>query len=159
CGQAQGELAEPFRGRVSSQPVADWLTTAYPSVEDLAELRKQAAEVSTVRDRLREAEKMFHRWTKLKGQETPLRQGLARLQNGLPADRPGGRRRHAHLEAEDQALHKNLAARRAEVQDTQKDLDRLAREREQTQKLVVEVNGKLQTEEATRQHCRQTLDR
>jgi exonuclease SbcC len=159
CGQTYAELVEPFRIQVSVQPPADWLQTTYPTAQDLAGLRKQADGLKAARQRLREAEDVLQSWTKLKGQEATLQQGLARLQAELPDKPQEIRQNHVRLQTEAEALDKSLAARRAEVAQTQKHLDNLTRERDQTQQQLTANQGKLNTEEATRQHCRQALQR
>jgi exonuclease SbcC len=159
CRQTHAELAEPFRGRIAAAPPADWLATAYPDAGELADLRQTAAGLSEARDRLREAERIQLRWNTLKAQESPLRQALARLQADLPADREAVRQEHTSLESEEKALEQSLKVKRQESAEAQKQIDRLAGEREQTQKVLAEIEGKLNTEEATRQHCRQALAR
>jgi DNA repair exonuclease SbcCD ATPase subunit len=159
CGLAHHELAEPFRGRVCATPPADWLETSYPTAADLADARRQAAGLDGLRRNLRDAEQLLVQWNTLKGQEATALQALARLQGELPADREAVRREHVRLEAEEQALDRDLTARRAEAVATQEQLDRLTREREQTNQQLASLQAKLSTEEATRQLCRQSLER
>jgi exonuclease SbcC len=159
CGHIYAELAEPFRSKVSRAAPADWAETTYPAAAELAEARQQTAELSAARQRLRDAEAVLRQWTQLKGQETTISQSLVRLRGELPAEPQRVRKEHAGLEAEEKALERGLSARRAEALDTQKQLDRLAREREQTQQQLAELNGRLQTEEKTRQQCRQVQAR
>jgi exonuclease SbcC len=159
CGQTYAELAEPFRTSVSAAPPADWLQTTYPTAADLAGLRKQAESLKAARQRLREAEDVLQAWTKLQGQEATLQQSLARLQAELPGRPQELRQKHIRLQTEAEALDRSLTARRAEVAETQKHLDQLTRERDQTQQQLTANQGKLNTEEATRQHCRQALQR
>jgi DNA repair exonuclease SbcCD ATPase subunit len=159
CGQSYGELADPYCTHVSPAPPADWLGTSYPTDADVAELRKQADSLKAARQRLREAEELLQTWTKLKGQETTLQQGLARLRAELPGKPQEVRQNHICLQSEAEALDKSLTAGRAEVAETQKQLDGLTRERNRTQQQLTENQGRLNTEEATRQHCGQTLQR
>jgi DNA repair exonuclease SbcCD ATPase subunit len=159
CGQTAGELAEPFRSKVRLPPSGDWLDTVYPTPEELAAARQEAAGMDASRQRLREAEEALRAWNRLKSQEAVLRQSLERLRAELPADPPALRQEHVRLEAEEQALDKGLAARRAEAADTQKHLDRLTRERGQTQQQLADLLGRLNSEETARRHCRQVLAR
>jgi exonuclease SbcC len=159
CGHVYAELAEPFRSQVSPAAPADWAETTYPADADLAAARQRTAELPAARQRLSEAEAVLRQWTQLKGQETTIAHSLVRLRAELPADPQRVRKEHVSLEAEEKALEKGLAARRAEALDTQKQLDHLSREREQTQQQLTELNGRLQTEEKTRQQCRQVQAR
>jgi DNA repair exonuclease SbcCD ATPase subunit len=159
CGRLYGLLAEPFRARVAAAPPADWLETTFPSAAELDGLGREAAGLPAARQRLREAEGVLREWAERKAQEGTVRQNLARMAAELPDDREALRREHARLEGEEQALDRSLAARRAALADTQKDLERLARERGQTQEQLTALQGQLNTEEARRQHCRQALER
>jgi exonuclease SbcC len=157
CGLTYQELSEPFRSRVSPAPPADWQETSFPTAADLDLVRTQAECLGAARLALRQAEQVQFQWSTLQGQEASARQSLARLQAELPADRAQVRQEHVRLEAEEQALDKTLAARRTEVVATQEQLDRLSRERDQTQQQLAALQGQLTTQEATRLLCRQTL--
>jgi DNA repair exonuclease SbcCD ATPase subunit len=159
CGQIHALLNQPFRGRVARTPPSRWLETTYPTTADLEGLQQEAAEVAAGRQRLQEAEEVLQTWSQRKAQEETIRQTLARMEAELPADRAAMRRQHAKLESEDDSLDAGLAARRAELAATQKDLERLSREREQTQQQITSLQGQLNTEEARRQHCRQARAR
>jgi exonuclease SbcC len=159
CLQSHQELSEPYRTRVSPTPPADWLTTTYPAAADLADLRKDAAELADIRQRLSEAEKMQARWNTLQGQEKTLLQALTRLQAELPANRQSVHDNYARLEAESRTLEGDLTAQRKEAAETQEQLDRLGRERERAQKQLADIQGRLNTEEATRQNCLQIVAR
>jgi exonuclease SbcC len=159
CGQNWSELAEPFRQRVAAALPADWLETTYPTYDDIGALRQQAGELNTARRRLEDAQNIFTEWNTFKGLETAARHNLARLEKELPADRQAIRTEHTRLEVEDKALDAALSTRRAEAETEQRELDRLGKERGQLDKQLAELKGKLATEEATRQLCRQTVNR
>jgi DNA repair protein SbcC/Rad50 len=158
CGQTYRELPNPYKTQVSPEPSADWLETVYPTAEELTAAKHQASGLPAARRRLREAEDRLQQWTNFKGQEASVLQGLTRLQADLPADPQSVRKDHVRLESEEQALDRSLAARRSEAADTQKELDRLSRERERTKQDVVRIEGLLQTEETARKHWRQTQE-
>jgi exonuclease SbcC len=159
CAQAHGELAEPFRARVSPAPPADWLQTTYPTENDLAELRRQVNGLPAARQRQQEATAVVQRWSGLRAQLATIATSLERLRAELPSDPQAVRQRHLRLEAAAQALDQGIKAGRAEAAEVQKQIDRLTQERQQLQQQIAEVNGKLGTEEATRRHCQQTLRR
>ncbi|HZU37023.1 MAG TPA: hypothetical protein VFA18_13975, partial [Gemmataceae bacterium] len=159
CAAAFGELPDTFRSRVSQAAPSDWLTTSFPTEADLAAFRGQAAGLAAARQRVRQAEEAQEQRTQLLAQESAVAQALARLQAELPKDVQRVRQDHARLEAEEQALDRSLAARRAEDAEIQKHLERLTREREMTQQVLADLAGKLATEERTRQHIGQALNR
>ncbi len=159
CGQLYQDLPESYRSRVSPAPPADWPATTYPDAAQLAGLRARAAGLAGAREELRRAEDVLARSNELLARENTVRQTLAHLLAGLPADPQAVRQDHVALEAEEQALDRGLAARRVEALATQEQIDRLAREREQVRQELAVVQGKLHTEETTRKLCRQTLDR
>jgi DNA repair exonuclease SbcCD ATPase subunit len=159
CGQTCAMLAEPFRSRVAPSPPSAWLETIFPTVHDLEELKQESAGLSLTCERFRAATEVFQIWTQRKAQEGTIRQSLARVQAELPSDRLALRRDYARVESEEQSLDHSLSARRAELAETQKDLERLTREREQSQQQLTTWLGQLNTEEARRQHCQLNLAR
>src|SRR5207245_1762875 len=100
-----------------------------------------------------------NQWNALKGQEISLRQNLVHLEKELPADRQAVRQQHVRLETEEQVLDRSLTALRAQAGDVQKELDRLAHQRDQAQKLLADLQGRLSTAEAGLRHGRQALER
>jgi DNA repair exonuclease SbcCD ATPase subunit len=159
CGQTYAELPERQRIRVASSPPACWLDTTYPAAEDVVKLRQEASGLNGARQALRAAEEAQQKWVEHKGREAALRQTLERLQAELPANRDALREEHVRLETEERTLQQSLKARRAQADAAQRELDRLGKERELTQAALAQIHGKLSTEDATRQHCRQALER
>src|SRR5262249_4061378 len=157
CGQAYADLHEAFRTRVNPTLPANWLDTLYPSVEDMDRLRQQANGLPAARQSLREAEGSLQKWGERKGQEATVRQKLARVAAELPPNREPLREDYLRLQNGERELQKSIEAKRSQVRETQQQLDRLTRERELTQQGLAQIEGKLNTEEATRQHCRREL--
>jgi exonuclease SbcC len=157
CAQAYGELPEAIRARVSPRPPSDWLATAYPSEAEVSALRKEADGLSAARQRSQQAEQVQQQWSRLKAQESASLQSLNRLQNELPADREKVRQEHTSLEGEEKALEKGLTARRAEVKEIERDLERLTKERDQTQAQLSDADRKVKEQELVQQHARQSI--
>ncbi len=159
CAAVYAELPERQRIRVAPALPASWLDTTYPGPEDVARLREQVSGLEAARAGLREAEAALQKWGEHKGHEASILQNLARMRAELPADRQALRQEHVRLEGEEKGLQANIDARRAEAAAAQRELDRLGKEREQTQAALAQIHGKLDTEEATRRQCRLAHDR
>jgi exonuclease SbcC len=157
CAHLYGELPEPFRGRVSPAPPADWLATTYPAAADLDALRGQARGLDAARQQLRAAEQVQQQWGKLKGQESATLDNLNRLLRDLPADRDAVRKEHADLEAQEKALFKNLDATRAEVQRAEKEVDRLTKERDQGQVALGQLDTAMKEQELVQQNSQRNI--
>lgn len=157
CGRTWSELPEAERERISSQAAVDWLTTSYPSVEELQALRAKTAELPAARRELQEAEDVRQQWSRLKATESAAMATLNRLQGELPADRDGVRQRHTELTLNNEMLDKNLKAKRRELKDTESESDRLGRERDQTQTQLKDLEHRLKEQDLVRQHARQAV--
>src|SRR5207244_394665 len=96
-------------------------------------------------------------WGRLKAQESAALQSLQRLQSELPSDRQAVRALHARLDMDDKTIEKGLAVRRAELREIEKDLDRLTREREQTQGELGKTDTLLREQDLVQSHARQTV--
>jgi exonuclease SbcC len=157
CGRTWNELPQAERQRVSSQSTIDWLTTSYPSVEELQALRAKTAELPAARRQLQEAEYVRQQWSQLKATESAALATLKRLQGELPADRDGVRQRHTELTLTNDTLDKNLKAKRRELKDTETESERLGRERDQTQTQLKDLEHRLKEQDLVRQHARQAV--
>ena len=159
CARSYSELAEPFRSKVCAEPPSEWLETCYPTAADVAAIRKETERLPPAHQRLREADEVHRQWNTLSGQEAALRQTLERLRGELPGLPETIRQEYVRLETEQQALDHGLNALRVEALEVQKELDRLAREREQIQQRLNGLVAGLYTEERARQQYQQTLAR
>jgi DNA repair exonuclease SbcCD ATPase subunit len=159
CHQAYRDLAEPFRSLVSPTAPANWLATTYPTEADVSSARQTAAALAAVRGQLREAEQIHVAWNEKKVHEVAALQNLARLQKELPADPQAVRREHIRLTEEERQVERVLAAQRQEAQETQEELERIGRAREKLKQTLADLEGRLRTEEVTRQNCQSHLAR
>lgn len=159
CLQTYQHLPEPFRHKISVELPTDWLQTSYPTAETLAELRRQAQGLDRARQRLREAELVAQKWQQVKTQENTLLQTLQRLQAELPKNHDELRTRHGNHLAEEKALEKELAAKKTSLTENQKELDRLARQREQLQAALAKCRAEVQTQTAAQHGARTTRTR
>jgi DNA repair exonuclease SbcCD ATPase subunit len=159
CRQAYADLPDRFRVRVCAAPPADWLATTYPTPADLDAARAEAEEFGPARKAMREAEAVQQQWATLKAREAAALQTLHRLQADLPTDRQAVRRDHANLEAEDKSLEKNVTAKRNELDQVARDLDRLAREQETIKAQVARTDGDLEKQDLVLSQARRTIDK
>src|SRR5262249_50681575 len=83
----------------------------------------------------------------------------SRLQAELPPDKTKLRQEFVGLEEEQQLLEKNLASRRSEFQEAEKQLEEQARERDQTHRQLTEAQGQLSLQETNRHNTLQSLER
>ncbi|HTU18011.1 MAG TPA: SMC family ATPase [Gemmataceae bacterium] len=157
CTRTWNDLPETERQRISARSAVDWLTTSYPSAEELEASRARIAELPAARRQLKEAEDVHQQWNKLKATESAALATLKRLQGELPADREGVRQRHTELSLTNETLEKNLKAKRSEWKDTERESERLGRERDQSQAQLKELEHRLKDQDLVRQHARQAV--
>jgi exonuclease SbcC len=157
CAHIWSELAEGYRFQISKTTVADWLSTSYPTDRDLEGLRVQLRELELARRKVREAEKVQQSWSQLKAQEIQALENLTRLLRDLPTDRQALRREHANLEAQEKALFKSVDACRHQVSETEKEVDRLTRERDQVQTELTRTDTRLKEQQLVQQNAERNL--
>jgi exonuclease SbcC len=148
-GQVYHELPAAYRTRVSATVPADWTATAFPSDEDLGQLRNKAAGHGSAKRRMEAAEKVQADWSLLRGQAEAARETVARLRSALPAGDPAAvQARVVQLRAEEESVARSVKAARDGIRAAQADLDRLARDLAEVQRGISDLDGKLRTEEA-----------
>jgi exonuclease SbcC len=158
CARLYGELPESYRQRISPTPAVDWLATRYPVPEDVEALRAEAAALPAARQRLQTADNVQQQWNKFKAQEATTLATLKRLQGELPADRDGVRQKHTDLALSDKQLENSLKTKKQTLKDTDTEIERLTRERDQAQGQVKDLEHKLKDQELIRQHARQSVN-
>ena len=147
CFQAWEDLPELQRQHVSAERPVDWLATAYPSETDLGTVRAEAGKLTAAKQSLLAAEKVQEQWAKLKTQENAVLATLQRLQTDLPPDRAAVRREHQECKLQDEVFRKSIAEHRAAIKETDRDLDRLSKDREKSHQQWVETSGQVKTQE------------
>jgi DNA repair protein SbcC/Rad50 len=157
CARACDELPEEHRQRISRSPAPDWTKTEYPTAENLEQVRAEAAGHSVARQRWHKAEEVLKLWNKLKTQESGKLATLERLQSSLPPDREAVRQTYTDLSVQLDALDKELKAKRGQLKEADKDIDRLSRERDQAKDHVKNLDAQLKDTGRDRLYAEQAI--
>jgi exonuclease SbcC len=158
CSREYAELTEPFRSRIASAAPADWAATTYPTADDLADARRDAAGLDAANRNLAELRKLALQATTLREQLSRVRQQRDRFAAEI-ADEPAKvRQEHAGCHANEVAVTAQLQAERDELRRNQDELDRLGNERQRFAGQVAQFDGEVRIEEAKRTHWRQALE-
>lgn len=153
CCHIWNELPAAYRTRISPAPVHDWLTTTYPQEQDLDTLRVQLRELEPAQVQLREAEQILQRFTQLQAQQSQVLENLQRMFRDLPADRNAIRREHSELETQEKALFKSVDTYRKQIQEIEKDLERLGNERDQVRTDLSSADARLKDQQLRLQNA------
>ncbi|MFO0809606.1 MAG: SMC family ATPase [Gemmataceae bacterium] len=157
CATAYGDLAEPYCSRVAPGVVTDWLVTAYPTADELSELRHRVAGVEVARRRLNDVQQQQIQSATLQRQIEDARRMINTLVEAIGGDPDGIRQEHVAAQTEQAQLTKAHRARRNELNLVESDQERLAKERD---RLVAEqsaLNARASGLESTRRHAAAAL--
>jgi exonuclease SbcC len=157
CLQLFEEMPESYRQRIAPHVPDDWTATTYPAEADLAALREEAAGSAAARQRLQAAEERERQWNKLKAREAAAQETVKRLQGELPADRDGVRTLHNDLTYQNEALDRELKAKRLSFLESDKESDRLTKERDRAKVKADDCDHQLKDQDLVRQHARQSV--
>jgi DNA repair exonuclease SbcCD ATPase subunit len=157
CGHVVAELPDEFRGRVGPRPEEGWTATTYPAVADLAALRTEAGRAAEVGKQLEKAESAHRKWTDLRAREATFQQALERLAADLPADHAELRKRHSSLQAAEVSLERSLAADRLALRETEREEERLRKERDASKEVLGRLHGQVKEQEVVRLHADQAV--
>ncbi len=126
CGDAYGELTEPFRSRVDPGGSGDWPATTFPTPEDLGVARREVQGLTEARTRLEVIEATSHEKAKTRDQWEYAKQNFTDLAAALPEDLTAPQRDYDQLNADLDAGKKRLTELRDEqgkMSEVQKRLD------------------------------------
>jgi exonuclease SbcC len=158
CLDIYHELNEPLRARISPAPPTDWLTTTYPTCDDLETAHHTVQGLEAARRRADKAERELARYNQLCERARTLHDALAELAKDLPERAADLIAENARLSEENEFLKRNLDDRRAREETFPEALDRLGREREAVRKQIETKERKLGDEVVRREGYQQTIE-
>jgi exonuclease SbcC len=154
------EMPEPYRSRIAAAVPTDWSATNYPERDELIALRRDAERLDPAKRELRKATDTLTQWNNLLAKAESAKQTLARLRAGLPsADLAAVHQEHQDLQAEEVALVNSIKAAKQNLLLLDTEADKLGREVHSAMQTLTDLEGKLRTEQVTRQHCTDAAER
>jgi len=159
CAHSYEELPHEHRKKISAVAPEDWLTTTYPTAADLQALRAEAGRLPEAQAQLRKAEEVRNEWTQLKAKEAAHLDQLHHLAKELPADHQAVRANYAQLDLDVKTHEKTIEAHKINLKGADKDIDRLAREREQADSQLRDRQTRVRDQELVREHAQNSMQK
>lgn len=157
---AHAELPRSFSERISSTEPADWTATRFPERDELSNLAHEAVGLDAAKRTLRSAQESLDRWKQLRTERETATQTLAKLKTQFPdGDVLAIRQEYGDLQAQETSLQNAIRTARANLASVETEIDNCGREAHAATTTRTEVVGKLHTEDVTRTHCRETIER
>ncbi|MDB5308967.1 MAG: sbcC [Gemmataceae bacterium] len=160
CRQTYLGLPEPYKEKVSPDVPADWAAVGYPARDELAALRREAANIDAVKRQLRDAQDTTTRAQALRAKLDSARDRLTKVRQALPsADAAALRQEYAAKQTEETSVGSQIKATKKEIGQTETEVDRQQRGLGEMDRDLVELAGKLNLEESTRKHGQEAIER
>jgi exonuclease SbcC len=160
CRQSYFALPDEFKERVGPTVPDDWTAVTYPERHDLTALHTETARTDGVRRKLKEAEDTANKARTLRAKLDSARDRLASVRQGLPsADATVLRQEYAAKQTEETSVKNQVAATKKEIAQTEGEVDRQQRALNGVDQELISLRGELQTEEVTRKHAQEAIDR
>lgn len=157
---AYHELPHAFAQCIAASEPIDWLTTNFPDSQLLSRLKSEVATLDSTRHIVRSAQESLDRWKRLQADKESAQRSLDKIQSQIPhGDMQSIRREYIDLQSSEAALQNTLKSLRSNLESVENEIERLGKESHIASTIRTEMAGKLQTEEVTRQHCRETIER
>ncbi len=157
---AYAELPPYLAKKISPSEPADWPATAFPARDELARMNQDAAGLDAARRTLRAATDTLDKWKQLRAERDAAKQTLAKLKASLPKENLLTLREESgNLQAGETSLQNAIRSTKTNLGMIETEIDRLGRESHAAVTTLTEIVGKFHTEDVTRTHCRETIDR
>ena len=157
CANHYADLPEPYRGKVSPAPVADWLTTSYPTPADVEGLKGQARTLEAARRQKQQAEECLQALGPIESPGSDdagePQSADARRPHGSAGAAAGARR----ARGAEKALFKSVDASREQVREVERETERLTRERDQAQVSIGQTDARIKEQELVRQNAQRGI--
>lgn len=154
------EMPEPYKSRIAATEPRDWTATEYPERDELVVLRRDAAGVEAAKRKLRESRDILTQVNELRTKVEAAKQTLTRVKVGLPTADPASlREEQQRLQADETTLLGAIRAAKQNIAVADTEIDKLGRESHAAVTTLTELAGKLTTEDTTRKHCTDAIER
>lgn len=154
------ELSQPESHKIAATQPADWATTIYPASADLVRLRREAETWDAVRRRQKQQQESLTKVAMLRAKHEGAEAGLARLRAGLAGLDPAAiRTEHHGATTEESSLAASVKSIRHSLVPVVRALETRTAEGHDCVQKLSDLQGKLNTEEMNRKHCREAGDR
>ncbi len=154
------ELPATYQGKIAQTTSPNWSMTTFPERDELIALRRDVSTLESVKRKLREATDTLTKWNQLRARLEVVRETVTKLKAALPAvDLTSIRQEHQSLHAEENTLINSIKAAKANIASLELDVDKLGCESHTCVQILTDLQGKLNTEEVSRQHCDDAAER
>jgi DNA repair exonuclease SbcCD ATPase subunit len=154
------EMPEPFRTRIAAAPPDDWTATRYPERDELANLRRELGQLDATRRTVRDADATVKKWNDLRTRVDAADQNLKRLKQSLPSDDVTAlRQEHTTLQTQETTLTNGIRAMKQALETLDRDIDKAGREAHMSERALIDIVGKVNSEKEKQDIHRETLDR
>lgn len=160
CRKSYYALSDEFKEKVGAREPDDWSKVLYPDRHALAELTAQVQGLDAVRRKLTAARDAAKRVGELRAKLESARDRLSRASAGLRAGDPSAIREEFNAkQADETAVAANLAATKKAIQSAETEGEQRQRDLNAIDRDLVELAGKLHTEEVSRKQSNDAVDR
>lgn len=157
---AYAELPKDYAKRIAPSDPTDWAETRFPQRDEIAALTRECGRLAEAERSLRLAHDAFERWRQLHAERDSAARSLEKLQARIPAgDVLAIRREYIDRHSAEQSLQNMIQAARSNLLAVENEIDKLGKEAHDATTTRTELVGKLHTEDVTRTHCRELIER
>ena len=160
CRQTYFALPDELKQRIGPSEPTDWAKATYPDRHELSELSTEAHGLDGVKRQLKHATDEAAKVQTLRAKLDSARDRLSSARKALPGDDPAAlRQEFAAKQSEETSVVAAIKATKKEITTTETEVDRQQRSLNETDRELTELAGKLQTEEVSRKHAAEAIDR
>jgi exonuclease SbcC len=160
CRQTYFALPDEFKEKIGPREPDDWSQITYPDRHDLTQLRKEAAQIDSVKRKLQLAQNEAKQVGELKAKLESAQERHAKARSGLTISDPAAiRQEYTDKQAEEKAINSGIAATKKAITAAEIEVEQYQRELNTIDRELIEIAGKLNLEEASRKQSGETIER
>ncbi|HEX4607315.1 MAG TPA: hypothetical protein VH092_03840, partial [Urbifossiella sp.] len=160
CRETYFALPDSYKQKVGPSQPTDWTAVAYPDRHEVTTLEQQGKGIDAAKRKHREAQDAANSARTVRAKLDSARDRLAGVRATLPGGDPATlRQEYAARQTEEKAVGNQLKATKAEIVTTEAEADRHQRALSAADNDLTALAGQLQTEEVTRKHSTEAIDR
>jgi DNA repair exonuclease SbcCD ATPase subunit len=157
---AYQHLPTEQRESISPTPPVDWLATSWPNADELHALKAEAGELDSARSNVQQIQQKLATYDRLLANRNAAQSTLDSMKSVLANSDPVKlRKEEAKLKAEEEAYAGKVRGTKKLIQETDLELERLARDIADAQKTLSGIDSQLSVEAANRVQHQDAIDR
>ncbi len=160
CRKSYFVLPQEYKDRFGPTAPADWSQSTYPDRHDITVLAQQVHGISTLQQKLKQAQNELVQVQALRAKLESTREQRAKARRSLAGNNPATlREEHLTKQQEEKALTDTIEANKRAIAKLEKEIEQYRRDQSDAERTLTEIDSQLEAEHKSREQAADRIKR